>query len=403
MATTTTTTVRTRINPAALIWVRKTGGYSIDDFANRADVTTERMQNWENGSERPTYSQLKKLAVSVKRPIAVFYLQRLPVEPAAPQDMRRIAGAGSGYSADLLVEIRKARYMAGRIADLRNAANIPAPNVPRYSVLDDPERCAKEFREILSLTIEEQHKSRDGADMLNIWRDRLYEIGIVSLIYSLKNETALGFALWEEGVPMACVNSSRGPQSGAFTLFHEVGHLCLRSSAVSNAGDDAPVEDENELSEQDRLETFCNLFSAAILLPADAAVLSSMQALKQENRWDSATGKRIAGHFRVSKYVFLRRMLTLDLIQRNDFFNTQRKWQEEDSHVTGNQIAKSTGGPTFYITTVSHLGRRYSADVLEATLSNRITNRDASDLLGIKQRQVGNLADEVFSPRRRSE
>jgi DNA-binding transcriptional regulator YiaG len=50
------------VSPELLVWARETLGLSVDDAAKKAAVRAERLASWEDGTDRPTIAQLRKLA-----------------------------------------------------------------------------------------------------------------------------------------------------------------------------------------------------------------------------------------------------------------------------------------------------------------------------------------------------
>lgn len=57
-----------------LVWARKSAGFHLEDAAHKAQVELEILRRWEQGEDRPTVAQLRKLGEVYKRPIAVFHL-----------------------------------------------------------------------------------------------------------------------------------------------------------------------------------------------------------------------------------------------------------------------------------------------------------------------------------------
>jgi transcriptional regulator with XRE-family HTH domain len=70
------------VEPALLVWVRKTAGLTTEEAAKKAQTTPAQLAAWEAGVDYPSIPKLRLLGVAYKRPIAVFYL----AEP--PQDSR---------------------------------------------------------------------------------------------------------------------------------------------------------------------------------------------------------------------------------------------------------------------------------------------------------------------------
>ena len=78
-----TESIEAIIKPELLIWARKSAGLTLADAAKKAQVSEDKLNEWETGKSRPSISQLRKLGKVYKRPIAVFYL------PEPPKPLKR--------------------------------------------------------------------------------------------------------------------------------------------------------------------------------------------------------------------------------------------------------------------------------------------------------------------------
>ena len=62
------------VDQAVLEWLRSAAGLSTEEAAHRIQTKPEKIETWEKGDDRPTMSQLRKLARAYKRPISDFFL-----------------------------------------------------------------------------------------------------------------------------------------------------------------------------------------------------------------------------------------------------------------------------------------------------------------------------------------
>ncbi|BBU22144.1 Helix-turn-helix [Mycobacterium xenopi] len=75
-------------------WARKSAGFhDISLAAKRLGTSEMTVSKWEDGSLQPTIKQLRKIAKTYKRPLAVLLLPEPPKEFDALRDFRRIAGS----------------------------------------------------------------------------------------------------------------------------------------------------------------------------------------------------------------------------------------------------------------------------------------------------------------------
>ena len=81
--------VKALITPEVLKWAReKYIDLEIDYAAKKLKIDTERLKAWENGTEQPTISQLKKIAKLYRIHISIFYLPMPPIGFKRPTDYR---------------------------------------------------------------------------------------------------------------------------------------------------------------------------------------------------------------------------------------------------------------------------------------------------------------------------
>jgi Zn-dependent peptidase ImmA (M78 family) len=169
------------------------------------------------------------------------------------------------------------------------------------------------------------------------------------------------------------INGADSKAAQMFTLAHELAHLWLGQSALSDvsAGD---ISDN-------AIETWCNQVAAELLVPMDVflAELVADEPL-------SETLSRFARRFKVSTLVVLRRLADAGRLDRNDFF---RAYRDELEHLRNIEAAGSGGGD-FYRTTASRVSKRFARALVESTLEGRTLYRDAFRMLGIAKTSTFN-------------
>src|ERR1700722_2151491 len=80
------------VEPDILRWARVTAGLSVDEAARSLHTRPENVQAWEEGEERPSMAQLRRMATSYRRLLSDFYLPKAPDEDPLPHDFRRMPG-----------------------------------------------------------------------------------------------------------------------------------------------------------------------------------------------------------------------------------------------------------------------------------------------------------------------
>lgn len=386
-----------RANPSLLYWARTDAGMSIDDVATKFFSGTDqeklgqwadRVLSWEQGSDYPSLAQARKLADIYHRPLATFLLEAPPSQTPLPNDFRQFdADTPPNFSTKLRLEIRKVRNRQLWLRDwlIENRVS-PLPFVSSWKSLVNPESLANQIRQTLGISFERQSSFPDPDSALRHWID-LVEIAGINVVqgWAFESSEARGFALVDDTAPFIYINT-RDSQSGrVFTLFHELVHIWIGESAVSNAA--GPGEFKGRAA---RVEPFCNRVAAMILVPND--VFDSLRESFQSDNIDyviAALSKR----FSVSREVIARRMLERTEISQEQYDTLRIRYRREYQAMRDSADGFLQPGLRF----VMNNGARFSGAVLEALAEGQVSVTDASDLLGATATQFDRLENEVGS------
>ena len=189
----------------------------------------------------------------------------------------------------------------------------------------------------------------------------------------LDPEEFRGFALSDDRAPLVFVNGADTKAAQMFTLAHELAHLWLGASALSDA---SPASIGGH-----RVEQWCNQVAAELLAP-----LAVVRAELQRDEALDQTLARLARRFKVSTLVILRRLLDAGVLNRADF---GRAYAQEVTRLK-QLMATGAGGGDFYLTTMARVSRRFASALVESTLEGRTLYRDAFRMLGIAKTETFN-------------
>jgi Zn-dependent peptidase ImmA (M78 family) len=188
---------------------------------------------------------------------------------------------------------------------------------------------------------------------------------------TLTVEEFRGFAISDRLAPLVFINSKDAKAAQIFTLAHELAHIWIGASGVSNPKPKARISEHSN-----DIEQFCNRVAAQLLVPAD----------EFEKRWlahKSITDnlRAIATYFRVSSIVVLRRAYELGKISYQLF---SKLLDEEHKRFQSRQKEDEEGGGNFWASFGARNSPTLVRAILESVKRNTVTYRDAANLLGIR-------------------
>ena len=182
----------------------------------------------------------------------------------------------------------------------------------------------------------------------------------------LDPEEFRGFALADSLAPLVFVNGADTKAAQMFTLAHELAHLWLGQSALSNA--------DVRSAPSHAVERWCNGVAAELLVP--------LAVLKQEFQPQRAVDievSRLARVFKVSTLVILRRVHDAGGITKD------RMWKLYDAELMRLRSVSRSSGGDFYLTTVARVGKRFARAVASSTWEGHSSFTEAFSLLGCKK------------------
>ena len=372
------------INTDMLTWARERSGISVPDFARRCGISEERLQEWESGERKLTFNQAMRFAEKAHVPFGYLFLAKPPEEVLPIPDLRTLEGQGvQRPSAELLdlVKLMMQRqewyreYLQQHFAE----AN---PYVGRASYSDSVESIVEDIRACLGV---EPHPTRGKWD--DYYRDlvqRIESLGIIIMRQGnlghhsrpLNLEEFRGFAIVDEYAPIIFVNHSDALGARLFTLIHELCHIWIGQSGISDGNTNTHRQEE----------VLCNAVAAEFLVPAQ-----EFRALWQQDSesWEDNLPP-LEAHFHVSTWALARRALTLNFISQQEYgrYIFEQKMRHEQR--------KGSGGPTYYQTKKAQISRQFSQAVVGEALSGQLLLREAGELLGgIKPGKIETFAREL--------
>lgn len=362
--------------PRVLRWARERASLTQDELARKVGVKAERVQEWEKTGRLP-FGQAQKLAKATYTPFGQLYLPTPPEDRLPIPDFRTVGNAEVPRPSPNLIDVLDDTLQRQDwFRDyLRTDGEEPLAFVGSMDIATPIARAADRVRAVIAFDVAARANARTWEEALTLQIERIETSGVLvmrtGIVRSnthrpLAVEEFRGFALADRIAPVIFLNGRDALAAQMFTLAHELVHVFVGASGVSNL-DRTYALDRAE-------ERFCNRVAAELLVPE-----AELRAV-----WPEAEGKQdriawLVQRFKVSSLVVLRRLNDLDLISSNAF---DRRYREEIARFRALAEARAPGGD-FYRTQRTRSGRRFARALIASTLEGRTPYRDALRLLGI--------------------
>lgn len=378
---------RAAVAPVMLRWARERAGLERDALVSRF----KKLPEWEEGATRPTLKQLDAFAKTVHVPVGYLFLPAPPEEPLPIPDFRTFAGrAVTRPSPNLLDTIHACQERQSWYRDFARVAHQPELDfIGSATVTTRPETAAERMRATLGFDLDARRDCSSWSEALRLFVRQADRAGILVMVSGvvlnnthrrLDPEEFRGFALSDRLAPVIFINGADTKAAQMFTLAHELAHLWLGTSALSNIGV-APAQGFR------REEVWCNAVAAELLVP-----LAALRAELRDNEPLDEALSRLARTFKVSTLVVLRRLLDVRWLDRAEF---DAAWASELGRLRA-LSRRGSGGGNFYRTTLARVSRRFARALVVSTLEGQTLYRDAFRMLGVaKTETFHNLGREV--------
>ncbi|MBC2710993.1 MAG: ImmA/IrrE family metallo-endopeptidase [Desulfosarcina sp.] len=364
---------RVPVKPELIQWALDRSGKYPDMLAKKLP----KIEEWLAGELSPTLKQLETFAKATYTPIGFLFLPEPPDEQVPIPDFRTMAAEYFDRpSPDLLDTIYICQQRQEWYRDFeRSMGGDPLPFVGSAQLTDDVIQTAAFMRKALGFNIEERKKMRTWADALRRFIEQADLLGIlvmVSGVVGSNNRRKLdphefrGFALSDKLAPLVFINGADTKSAQMFTLAHEIAHVWIGETAISDA--------EAVRTSNNRVERWCNQVAAELLVPLDAIISAYNGDSYLSDEMD-----RLARQFKVSTLVILRRIHDAGGLTRDELWDAYNSELERLL-----SIPKGSGG-NFYLTQAARVSKRFARALIISTLEGQTLHRDAFRMLGFSK------------------
>lgn len=376
------------LSPKVLQWARVRASLGVDQLAAMVGVEIDDVQAWEsNGSLPPDVA--KNIADVTHTPLGFLYLSTPPDDKLPIHDFRTVGGGAiKAPTPDLLDTIYDAqRKQEWYREHLIESGAEPLSFVGSVKKTDNPATVAKKINEAMGLSTSKRSKAATKETALVMMIERVEECGLLVLRNSavgidharrLSVGEFRGFALSDPYAPIVFLNSQDAKAAQLFTLAHEIAHIWLGLSGISNL--------TKTYSDGPAVEKFCNAVAAEMLVPTEELI----QKIDGITLTEYKIG-RLGTHFKVSVLVMLRRLRDIGAIDEKYFqslYETREKRFKDQAAKAKIAAKKRGGGPSFYTTFLPRVSPKFATALVGSALEGRTLYRDALGLLGLKNTGV---------------
>jgi len=364
---------RVAVKPEMLRWARERADRSVESLRRRFP----KYALWERGEAAPTFKQLEEFARATYVPFGYFFLTEPPEEHIPIPDLRTIRNQEISHpSPDLLDTVyAMQRRQAWLREELIECEAESLDFVGSARLTDDPQGVGREMRRIIGLDDSWAATIRTWQEAVGELRHAVEELGIMAIINGvvgnnthrkLDVEEFRGFALCDEYAPLVFVNGADAKSAQMFTLAHELAHLWLGESALTDIGlISQPAQD---------IELWCNQAAAEFLVPAQ-----TLKTYWRDIRREEAPFEILAKRFKVSPIMAGRRAMDMRLVSREMFFTFYKKYTAKER-----TQRSASGGGDFYNNQNTRVGERFATQVILAAKGGRLSFTEAYDLTGLR-------------------
>ncbi|MGH1511297.1 ImmA/IrrE family metallo-endopeptidase [Ralstonia solanacearum] len=357
-----------------LDWAAAKAGETLLSFAE--DVAKREKDRALIANGRLTIPQAEKLAKRARIPFGHLFLSKPPaIERPRIPDLRQLQSAAplsDDFYETLEDVLAKQQWFAEYLVEV-GAADLPFVGRFGADAKKNADDIADDIRRELGISDDDRRKSSDASSYFSTLSAKAEARGVLVFKTSyvkantrrpISEKEFRGFAVAHKLVPLVFVNGRDAEVAAVFTLMHELAHIWLGITGVSDV---TPIQFDNPM------ERLCNRVAANLLVPMDAFM----------RRWSGPQDvDNLAKYFRVSKLVIARRALDKKLIDQAFY----------DGIAANSQRAKSTGKPTALVTIPIRNSKRFTRTIVANAMSGQTLLRDAASLLNVRPDTVVALA-----------
>lgn len=328
---------------------------------------------------RLTIAQAQKVSATTGIPYGLLFLPVRPsalTRPALP-DLRQVPDArflrtlSREFQEAYEDALRKQQWYASHLSEVGAG---PLPFVGKFTDNASAEAVARDIATALGMTADLRASAKTPEDYFRLLSARAEELGVLvmksGIVKSnthrpLSVEEFRGFAVADKMAPLVFVNGRDAEVAAVFTLIHELAHIWVGASGVS----DLTIATQ----EHGGVERLCNQVAAEALVPKSEFF----------DRWEGLDQLAAAArYFRVSNLVVARRALSFQKITKAEYLQIAARPVKKAAE-------KSGGNP--YATIPVRNSKLLTTTLVGSVMSGSTLIREAASLLNVRPDTVMEL------------
>ena len=257
------------VTPKLVSWACDRSGYPFEKLESRF----KNLSKWIEGESQPTWKQFHDFARMVHVPFGYLFLNEPPKEKLPIPDFRTFNNNPINQPSPNLLDtidlcqFRQDWYREFVVSEKLEQVEL----IGTENLRSSPKSVALKLRQLLNIEsiVAERKVSKDA--MAGFLVNQIESLGILVMISGIVGSNShrkldlqefRGFALCDSYAPIIFINGTDSKAAQLFTMCHELAHLTLGTSGLSNVGITIPQGSRSQ-------EKWCNAVAAEILVPSD--------------------------------------------------------------------------------------------------------------------------------------
>ncbi|MDO6994745.1 XRE family transcriptional regulator [Brachyspira innocens] len=369
--------MKVKINNEVLKWARESVNLSIDDVVDKIKMKTftkDDLVKFENGEQLPDLNLTKKLAKLYGISFDVLYMTSIPknIQPKI-NDFRQLDTKLSRNAIFLMRKLIEHQEWVKSYLISNNAKELDFVGI--ISINTNIKDTIYKIKNALNIEINFNKDSKYNFDNIKELLENNNIFVSVGNSYNFNYRSSVEvkeirrFAIADKIAPFIFVNSSDTDNAKLFTLIHELVHIFIGETGISNAT-------FTDINKQNKIERYCNKVASEILIPKNIfnEYWTNFISGNIEEKISFISSK-----LPVSKLSILVKAKSFGYIEEDIFNQLFNKFSNVKFQ---NKILN--GQPDPYYIKRNLNTKKFSNYVLDAYCDNNITLKDTCNLLSIK-------------------